>query len=72
APARKLEHTMVIQRGVSLDELEQGPRTGGFDTTSKAFSKKTNQTNRWFLIGGIILFSLIIIVLLVALLQTGN
>ena len=45
-----------MQRGVSLDELEQGPRTGGFDTTSKAFSKKTNQTNRWFLIIGVIVF----------------
>lgn len=64
---KKLEQTMVIQRGVSLDELEQGPR--GFDTTSKVFTKKSNQTNRLFLIGGIILFAVIVLVLLFALTQ---
>ena len=70
APApRKPEQTVVVQRGVSLNELEQGPRTGGFDTSSKAFSKKDNKTNRWFLIGGIILIVVIIGVLLLALSQ---
>src|SRR5947208_11493397 len=32
APKKTLDHTMVMQRGVKLDELEQGTR-GGFDTT---------------------------------------
>ena len=54
APAKKLDKTMVM-RGVRLDELEQGPRTTGFDTGSKLFSKKSNQTNRLFLIVGIII-----------------
>lgn len=63
---KKLDQTSVMQRGVSLNELEQGPRTGGFDTTSKAFSKKDNKTNRMFLIGGIILVVVILGVLLVA------
>ena len=72
ATGKKLEQTMVIQRGVSLDELEQGPRTSGFDTSSKVFTKKTNQTNRWFLIGGIVLFSLIVLVLLFAFMQAGK
>lgn len=48
------DQTMVIQRGVSLSELEQGPVTG-FDTTSSAFSKKSNQVNRYFVIGGAII-----------------
>src|SRR4029077_18386445 len=52
--AKKPEQTLVMQRGVSLNELEQGPRTSGFDTTSKAFSKKSNKTNRLFLIVGIV------------------
>jgi len=53
APRKAPEQTVVMQRGVSLNELEQGPRGGGFDT-SKIFSKKSNQTNKWFLIIGII------------------
>ncbi len=52
ASAKKpIDQTMVMQRGVSLNELEQGPR-GGFDT-SKAFSKKDNKVNKIFLILGI-------------------
>lgn len=66
---QRQDQTAPIQRGVSLNELEQGPRTGGFDTTSKAFSKKSNQTNRWFLIGGAVLFVIIVLVLLYALTQ---
>ncbi|HEU5122971.1 MAG TPA: FHA domain-containing protein [Verrucomicrobiae bacterium] len=65
--AKRMDQTVVMQRGVSLNELEQGPRSGGFDTTSKAFSKKDNKTNRMFLIGGIVLVVIILLVLLVAL-----
>ena len=62
AAAKKLDKTMVMQRGVSLNELEQGPRTTGFDTSSRAFSKKSNQTNRLFLIvGGIIAFVILVV-----------
>ncbi len=60
---RKPQDTMVMQRGVSLNELEQGPKTGGFDTSSKAFSKKSNQINKLFLIGGIIVGVVILAVL---------
>lgn len=65
--AKRMDQTVVMQRGVSLNELEQGPRSGGFDTTSKAFSKKDNKNNRLFLIGGIVLVVIILLVLLVAL-----
>jgi pSer/pThr/pTyr-binding forkhead associated (FHA) protein len=60
---KPMDQTMVM-KGVSLNELEQGPRTSGFDTTSRAFSKKTNKTNRLFLILGIVAFVLIAVVLL--------
>lgn len=52
--APKTEQTMVVKGGVSLSELEQGPVTG-FDTSSSAFSKKTDQVNRYFLIGGVLI-----------------
>jgi pSer/pThr/pTyr-binding forkhead associated (FHA) protein len=47
---KQIDQTMVMQRGVSLNELEQGPR-GAFD--SKAFSKKDNKVNKIFVILGI-------------------
>lgn len=48
------DQTMVVKRGVSMDQLAE-PRTTGFDTKNTGFSKKTNNVNRWFLIGGIII-----------------
>ncbi|MGD0614161.1 MAG: FHA domain-containing protein [Verrucomicrobiota bacterium] len=71
-PGKKPESTLIVQRGVSLNELEQGPRAGGFDTASKAFSKKTNKVNKWFLIGGIVVFALILLVLLYAFSQVNK
>ena len=53
-PGPVADQTMVIQRGVSLSELEQGP-VSGFDTASNVFSKKSNQVNRYFVIGGVII-----------------
>ncbi len=55
--------TMMIQRGVSLSELEQGP-VAGFDTSSGAFSKKSNQVNRYFVIGGAIIGVAILLVII--------
>ncbi|MEY2465661.1 MAG: hypothetical protein QOD03_182 [Verrucomicrobiota bacterium] len=75
APAMKkaVDQTVVMQRGVSLNDLEQGGgRPAGFDTAGKGFSKKGNKTNRWFLIGGIIAFVLIALVLLYAFSQAGS
>ena len=60
------DQTMVVQRGVSLDQLAE-PRTTGFDTANTAFTKKTNNVNRWFLIGGIIVGLIIVVGLIIAL-----
>lgn len=52
-PAKKhLDQTLVMQRGVSLGELEQGAR-GGFDTKSAGFSKKTDKGSKifWVVVG---------------------
>jgi pSer/pThr/pTyr-binding forkhead associated (FHA) protein len=44
-PAKKpVNETLVMQRGVSLNELEQGGRRG-FDTKGTGFSKKDNKVN---------------------------
>jgi len=55
APAKKqVDATMLIPRGVSLDQLEQGgTRPTGFDTNA-SFSKKTNKVNKVFIIAGIV------------------
>jgi len=36
---KKLSQTMVMQRGVSLTELEQGARGAGFDTKGSGFQE---------------------------------
>ena len=73
APAKKhIDQTMVMQRGVSLNELEQGTRTSGFDTKGSGFSKKDNKVNKIFwLVAGLV--GLVIIgVLLYALTMAGK
>ena len=47
-PKKQMDQTLVMQRGVSLHELEQGTRAGGFDTKSAGFSKKTDKGNKIF------------------------
>lgn len=68
APAgskKPVDQTVVMKRGVSLDELEQGTRTSGFDTSTKGFSKKSNKANIWFLLVGIGVIVVVAIVFLV-------
>jgi pSer/pThr/pTyr-binding forkhead associated (FHA) protein len=74
APVKKtLEGTMVIPRGVSLEQLEQGGTRGpGFDTKGTGFSKKTNKINTYFIVGGIIVFLIIVGLILYALGQVKS
>jgi len=53
APAKRLDQTMVMQRGVQLSELEQGGTKPSFDKGSSGFSKKDNKVNKIFLFAGI-------------------
>jgi predicted component of type VI protein secretion system len=66
---KAMDSTMVVPRGVNLNELSEGARPPGFDTTSKGFSKKKNNTNMMFLIGAIVVFAVICIVLIVVFAQ---
>jgi len=68
APAKKhIDQTLVMQRGVSLTELEQGARGSGFDTKSAGFSKKGDNVNKIFWIVAGVVGLLIVAVLLYAL-----
>jgi len=68
-PPKKTDSTMVMQRGVSLSELEQGARGGGFDATSKGFSKKEDKVNKVFWIAaaavGVVILGLLAYVLVI-------
>jgi|SRR5436190_4492918 len=71
ASKKPVDHTMVMQRGVKLDELEQGTRPG-FDTTSKGFSKKDNKANKVFwILAGVVGFVIVCLLLYVAM-QIGK
>jgi len=63
APAQvsktRQDQTMVVQRGISLNELAE-PKASGFDTATSGFTKKTNSVNRYFVIGGIIVGVIIV------------
>lgn len=59
APSKKgPDNTVVMSRGVSLTDLEQGAK--GFDTSGKGFSKKDNKANRMFLVIAIVVVVIII------------
>jgi pSer/pThr/pTyr-binding forkhead associated (FHA) protein len=64
AAPKKVDQTMVMQRGVKLDELDSATRTPGFDTTSKGFSKKDDKGNKifWIIAGavGLVILALIL------------
>ena len=57
------DQTMVVPRGVSLNELEQGPKAVGFDTAGRGFSKKSNKANRLFFVIAALVMLIILAVL---------
>ncbi len=64
-----VDSTMVISKGVSFQDLEKGPQS--FDTTKSVFTKKTNKTNKYFIIIGAVLLVVIVIAIFVAYNQLG-
>jgi pSer/pThr/pTyr-binding forkhead associated (FHA) protein len=67
AGKKPIDQTLVMQRGVSLNELEQGTRGGGFDTKGSGFSKKGDNVNKIFWIVAAVVGLIIVGVLLYAL-----
>jgi pSer/pThr/pTyr-binding forkhead associated (FHA) protein len=72
AAPKKLSQTMVMQRGVSLTELEQGARGAGFDTKGSGFSKKNNKVNKIVIASCVFLGVVIVILLLFVLASAGT
>jgi pSer/pThr/pTyr-binding forkhead associated (FHA) protein len=72
APKKQMDQTLVMQRGVSLNELEQGTRGGGFDTKSAGFSKKTDKGSKIFWIVAAAVGLAIVCGLLYALTMAGG
>jgi len=60
---QRQDQTMVVQRGVSLNDLSE-PRGSGFDTATSGFTKKSNSINRYFVIGGAIIGFIIVALLI--------
>ena len=72
APSKKTaDGTMVIQRGVSLTDLETGARGATFDTTSKGFAKKDNKTNKIFIIVAAVVCVIVIGLIIFAIVRAG-
>lgn len=65
----KMDSTMVVPRGVNMNEFSEGARSPGFDTATKGFSKKKNNANMLFLYIGIGLVVVIGIVLVIVFTQ---
>lgn len=71
AAKKPVDGTMVMQRGVSLTDLEQGAR-GGFDTAGKGFAKKDNKVNKIFWIAAIAIGCVIVVILIYVLFSIGR
>lgn len=73
APKKTAEGTMIISRGVSMEQLEQGgTRAPGFDTKGTGFSKKSNKVNTYWIIGGVVVALIIVGLILYALTQVKS
>ena len=71
-PSKKaLEQTMVMQRGVSLTELETGARRG-FDTKGAGFAKKDNKVNKIVITACVILGVVILCLVVYLFAIAGN
>lgn len=68
---KALDQTMVMQRGVSLTELETGARRG-FDTKGTGFAKKDNKVNKIVITVCVILGVVIVGLLLYVFAIAGN
>ncbi|HPY29751.1 MAG TPA: FHA domain-containing protein [Verrucomicrobiota bacterium] len=55
--------TVAMQRGVSLNELESGVKSGSFDMTRKGFSKKEDKTGKIFWVAAVVVGVVILLLL---------
>src|SRR5437870_13909877 len=73
APAQKpADRTLVMQRGVSVDELGHGARTPAFDAKGTGLSKKDNKANKIFVILAAVVAVAIVVVFVFVWLKIGK
>ena len=73
SPAKKpAESTMVMTRGVKMDELDQTMKIPGFDTAGKGFAKKDNKVNKIVWISAGVLGLIIVVLILYAMSSIGK
>jgi pSer/pThr/pTyr-binding forkhead associated (FHA) protein len=63
-PKKHFDRTTILTGGVKPGELDHTRGTGGFDTKSAGFSKKTNKVNQIFIVIGAVLGLVIVVLLL--------
>jgi pSer/pThr/pTyr-binding forkhead associated (FHA) protein len=72
AKKKPLDQTRAIpQKGVKLNEFEQGTQKAKFEKNSP-FAKKTNKANVIFISVGVVLVVVIIVFVVIAIMKTGN
>ncbi len=72
AKKQPIDATMIIPRGVSLTDLEQGgSRLTGFDTNT-VFSKKKNKVNIYFIIGAVVVALVITVLIIVLIIKASG
>jgi hypothetical protein len=71
APKKQADSTMVISKGVSLEQLEQGPQAG-FDTSKGGFSKKKKSSSTYIIWGAVVLVLIILGVIAFLITSVGS
>jgi pSer/pThr/pTyr-binding forkhead associated (FHA) protein len=71
ASKKPVDSTMIISKGVSLEQLEQGPQAG-FDTSKGGFSKKKKGSSTYIIWGAVVLVVIILGVILIVATQLGG
>jgi len=65
AKPKQVDATMVIPRGVSMDQLDQGGQPKGLGSAT-AFSKKKDKTSIIFIVIGVVVAIVIVVLLIIA------
>ena len=73
-PTKKaMDQTVVASRGINLNEIGQGATgSSGFDTSSSAFSKKSNKANNVFIIVGVIVAVVLVVAIILIAMSAGQ
>lgn len=72
AAKKVVDRTMIVPKGVKLDELSQAGTQATAFTKNSPFSKKDNKGTKLFIAGAIVLGVVIIVAVVMAFMQSGS